>query len=324
VLQGDVLAPFLFIIVIDYISKLSAGEHGYITHIGTQEPEVGERVRQTTQILTRQQRTNELTFADDMALLESTILRAQQQLDDNRREARSVGLEINEKKTETLIINAPEDVTNLQIDGRDIAIVKDFKYLGAYVGSTANDIKHRIALAWVAFDKLKGILRSPKPSLQRIKMRLFKAACVSTLLYGCETWVLTEAQSEQLDIFARTCYRIMLGIYQAEVHMTNEELYKRAGEKPISTTIRERQLQFVGHCLRMPSNEPANIFAIYSHSGRPLPTGRPCKRYIEQISNHIWPGETTIDVNQITRWAKDKTQWAGIISGNKKPKKPPD
>jgi hypothetical protein len=34
VLQGDVLAPFLFIIVIDYISKRSAGDHGFITHKG--------------------------------------------------------------------------------------------------------------------------------------------------------------------------------------------------------------------------------------------------------------------------------------------------
>jgi hypothetical protein len=37
VLQGDVLAPFLFIIVIDYVSTLSAGDLGYITHIGTRQ-----------------------------------------------------------------------------------------------------------------------------------------------------------------------------------------------------------------------------------------------------------------------------------------------
>ena len=32
VLQGDVLAPFLFIIVIDYVSSISAGYYGYTTH----------------------------------------------------------------------------------------------------------------------------------------------------------------------------------------------------------------------------------------------------------------------------------------------------
>ena len=32
VLQGDVLAPFLFIIVIDYVSSLSAVNYVYLTH----------------------------------------------------------------------------------------------------------------------------------------------------------------------------------------------------------------------------------------------------------------------------------------------------
>ena len=34
VLLGDVLAPFLFIIVIDYITRQSQGQFGYVTHKG--------------------------------------------------------------------------------------------------------------------------------------------------------------------------------------------------------------------------------------------------------------------------------------------------
>ena len=55
--------------------------------------------------------------------------------------------------------------------------------LGSYVGSTEHDVQVRIGLAWASFAKLKSILRSPKPS----KYLFFKAACVSILLYGCET-----------------------------------------------------------------------------------------------------------------------------------------
>ena len=40
-----------------------------------------------------------------------------------------------------------------------------------------------------AFAKLKPILRSPKIKLN-FKIRLFKAACISILLYGSETWIL--------------------------------------------------------------------------------------------------------------------------------------
>ena len=94
-------------------------------------------------------------------------------------------------------------------------------------------------------------------------MRLFKAACTSILLYGCEAWVLTQALTAKLDKFARKCYRIMLGICQAETHMTNTDLYHMADEHPISEMICEHQLQFTGHCLHMPKYETANIYVIY-------------------------------------------------------------
>ncbi len=50
----------------------------------------------------------------------------------------------------------------------------------------------------------------------------------------------------------------MLGIRQADAHTTNEELYRLTKERPVSVTIRKRQLEFVGHCLRMEEN-----YAIY-------------------------------------------------------------
>ena len=80
----------------------------------------------------------------------------------------------------------------LVIKGQRIKIVDDFKYLGSYVGSTERDVKVRIGLAWPAFAKVKSILRSPKVKLN-FKIRLFKAACISILLYGCVSWIVTEA-----------------------------------------------------------------------------------------------------------------------------------
>ena len=92
------------------------------------------------------------------------------------------------------------------------------------MGSTEKDVDARIGLAWVAFAKLKPILRASRPSIE-FKMRLFNAACISILLYGCESWVLTETLKKKLDVFARNCYRIMLNIRQADDHITNDELY---------------------------------------------------------------------------------------------------
>ena len=68
VLQGDVLAPFLFIILVDYLLKKSSGaESGVMTH-----PRRSRRY--PAKML------NDLDFADDIALLESSMPRAQSQI----------------------------------------------------------------------------------------------------------------------------------------------------------------------------------------------------------------------------------------------------
>ena len=78
-LQGDVLAPFLFIIVIDYVSKRSAEDFGYLAHKGNNQDNSGREVRSTTRL--PDYKINDLAFADDIALLEKDSTQAQRQLD---------------------------------------------------------------------------------------------------------------------------------------------------------------------------------------------------------------------------------------------------
>jgi hypothetical protein len=183
VLQGDVLAPFLFIIVIDYVTKLSAGEFGYLTHKGTHPS--GRCTRAATREADR--RVNDLDFANDIALLEGDIHKSQMQLDALRHYASTVGLEINVEKTKQVRQDVPESTPPLPplfINGQPIEIVTDFKYLGSYVVNTDKDVRNRVGLAWAAFDRLRPILasRPDKPPVN-LKMRLF--SCFTAVRPGC-------------------------------------------------------------------------------------------------------------------------------------------
>ena len=131
-----------------------------------------------------------------------------------------VGLEINIKKTVQKRINQPNNakLSPLLLNNEEIEVVDDFKYLGSYIGSVENDVQKRIALAWVAYWRLDSIFTSKSTSIQ-FKLRLFKAACVPILLYGCESWVLNKELTEKLNIFERKCYRKMLGIKQSDHHL---------------------------------------------------------------------------------------------------------
>jgi hypothetical protein len=222
-----------------------------------------------------------------------------------------------------MCLNQPVPTANLTIDGQQIAIVEEFKYLGAYMASSEKDIKVRIGLAWSAFAKIKSILISSKPSIS-FKMRLFSAACISILLYGCESWILTAALADKLDIFARKCYRVILGICQKDDHVRNEDLYKRAGQAPISEQIRHRQLKFTGHCLRMPDTEPANNYALFESNIGTRHVGKPKMTYLRQISQYLCADKTIqLTAKDITEKAKNKTEWNKHFAVPKK-RKPPD
>ena len=75
--------------------------------------------------------------------------------------------------------------------------------------------------------------------------------------------------------------------------MTNTDLYRMADENPISEMIRERQLQFTGHCLRMLKDEPVNIYVIYeSQIGRSNRRGNPGLTYLDQILQYLSTDKT--------------------------------
>jgi hypothetical protein len=199
--------------------------------------------------------------------------------------------------------------------------------------SSEKDIKARIGLAWGAFNKLRAILKAPNnasETFKKFKLRLFKASCLSILLYGCETWILTPQLIKKLEVYQRDSYRIMMDINQHRDHMTNVELYKLVDQLPLGEMIRIRQLTFVGHCLRMTDNEePIKKFILYESKVKP--TNRPYARktYLDQISFYITHEKSTranptkLTVNEIEVHAKDRRNWKDkIIAEPKKPLKP--
>jgi hypothetical protein len=64
--------------------------------------------------------------------------------------------------------------------------------------------------------------------------------------------------------------------------------------------VRERQLRFTGHCLRLPAEEPANLYILYEYKINTKPKlGRPRHTFLKQISNYL-----TRDVGLLSVWKK--------------------
>ena len=176
VLQGDTLAPYLFIICLDYVLRTSINK-------------IRENGFELTKRRSKRYLAKTITdadYADDLALLANTPNQAETLLHSLERAAAGIGLHVNAHKTEYMCYNQTGNIATL--DGASLKLVNKFTYLGSSVSSTKKDIDTRLMKAWTAIDRLSIIWKSDLSD--KMKRSFFQAAVVSILLYGCTTWTL--------------------------------------------------------------------------------------------------------------------------------------
>ncbi|XP_072033027.1 uncharacterized protein [Amphiura filiformis] len=111
---------------------------------------------------------------------------------------------MNAKKTKAMLYKeTPSSIKTL--DGSELEIVHDFKYLGTWTASTSEkDFNIRKALAWKACNSMDKIWKSNLP--RALKIRLFTTTVKSVLTYGAETWTITTKMRKAMD----GCYTRLL------------------------------------------------------------------------------------------------------------------
>ena len=145
VLQGDTLAPYLFIICLDYILRTSINN---ITENGFELIKKRSR-RYPAKTIT------DADYADDVALLANTPNQAETLLHSLERAAAGIGLHVNAHKTEFMCFNQKGDISKL--NRTSLKLVDKFTYLGSSVSTTEKYIDTRLTKAWTAIDRLSII-----------------------------------------------------------------------------------------------------------------------------------------------------------------------
>lgn len=134
-----------------------------------------------------------LLFADDCTLAACTQEALQRLCDCFAAADRRFGLTISIKKTEALYQPAPGNIylpPAIEIEGKQLNAVQNFKYLGSIASNDASieaEITTRIAKATSAFGRLVKRLWTNRGIRLDTKIAVYKAAVVTSLLYGCET-----------------------------------------------------------------------------------------------------------------------------------------
>ena len=290
IFQGDTLAPFLFITVLDYALRqafsISDSECGIVI-----EPRRSPRHPEV--------RIKDLAYADDISLFGKSIQLAENLLHSVEQSALQVGLHLNASKTEIVTSNINDPYEIKSITGESIKRVKDFKYLGAYVPNSLHDFNIRKSLAWSAINRLDCIWKS---DLNRsLKIKLFRSCVESILLYNSETWTLTQTMETRLDGLYTKLLRRALNISWRD-HVSNQELY---GDVPkLSLTIQQRRLRFAGHCYRS-TNQPISKLLFWTPTGGKRGSGAGNKTFIKMLKKDTKLQSET----EIQRLMADRLLW---------------
>ena len=258
--QGCVLAPVLFNIYVRYVTTL-----------------LSERIRDTCgvhltfrtdrslfdlQKLKARSKTSgtwfaELQYADDCALVCHTRDALQQGLGAAAEVYARFGLEINTNKTEILCWPGEQQTSlNITINDTTIKTTSSFKYLGSFISDDCkldNELNSRISQAARSFGRLQDRVFHNHDLRLPTKIKVYEAICLSTLLYGSESWTPYARQIRTLEAWHIKNLRSILGITWRD-RITHEEIFRRTGSVSLENYLSRRQLRWLGHVIRMPDD----------------------------------------------------------------------
>ena len=189
----------------------------------------------------------ELLFADDAALTSHSQEGLQRLVDKLSHACKEFGLTISPKKTNIMAqdVESPPVIT---IENTQLEVVNSFTYLGSSVSDTLSldtEISSRIA-------KAAGVMA-------KLKVLVYQACVLSTLLYGSESWTVYARQEKRLNSFHLRCPRRLLKIKWQD-RVPNTEVLDRAGLLSMPALLSHRLLQWLGHVHRMdPHRLPREI-----------------------------------------------------------------
>ncbi len=313
--QGCVLAPVLFNIFLLCVTKLLHKEiengSGIAVDFRLDGNLFNIRRLQATRKLFREH-VLELQYADDCVFVAHTPEDLQTVLDVAVRAYSRMGLTVNTTKTEVVCqwsTNVPPTLPAFTVGNEQLSVVPSFKYLGSILTEDCgieNEVQSRIKQASVAFGRLRRRVFHNKNLHPSTKVAVYHAVCVTTLLYSCEAWVTYSRHIRSLESFHIRCLQRILGVTWRD-HVPHTEILKKTNSRSIEAMITQRQLQWLGHVIRMPPCRlPRRVLYGQLHHGR-RSAGGPKKRYKDQMKNAL--KKCKIRPEDLEDVAADRTIW---------------
>ncbi|KAF6211453.1 hypothetical protein GE061_011965 [Apolygus lucorum] len=208
-------------------------------------------------------------------------------------ELRKRGLRINPAKTKSMVI-AREEIKhqNLRVGGELVEQVAEFKYLGATMsqsGKIKNELNARIAAGSRLFYALNRKFLSKDE---------------------CRSWALTKKEYDRLQASEMKYLRKVAKKTRWD-RVRNTTIRTGLKVRPMDHVIKDAQLRWLGHVVRMPNNR----YPKRAHEARPegtRPRGRRRITWRENVQEAA--KERGVRRDRIEEACLDRTRWRRVLS----------
>ena len=315
--QGGPESPFLFNLYLDFVMRVFLSRCSTINDIKFFKHKYRINPRSVTREERLRMRNQNISgngeaslpwcgYADDIILflLDINGLKLSTELLDEI--FSTFGLSINELKTETMILNHPEQEypkSLFSLRNTEIKNVDSFKYLGAYLhyqepNTGDMELNYRIQSASAKFAQMSNLLQNFRIRLST-RVMFFNSFIRSRLVYACQNWNLTQLQYQRLDVAYRTFLRRMIRngfkcMNESEndyrLYISNERLHEICSTNDVSYFIHQQQKKYAGHVIRMQNSNC--IKQLMFNNDRYTRRGRSVDALLDQV---VKRNNTTID-----------------------------
>ena len=229
-----------------------------------------------------------LVLMDDTVLLSTTRRGIQEKLELLNQYCHTHQTKVNNSKTKFFVVNgSAEDRQPFIMELFTVGWCDSYVYLGSIFtsdGNTSSAIKeHAVAKASQTF-KFVQFIRKNQDIPFCVKLRVFHACILSSLLYGCESWL--TGDTRPVARLYNTCIKTLLGVRSSTC---NDICYVELGLPPIKATITLRQRSFVRNMWRTRSglNDDPWTFAMQIARGARNVTSRHLENLLTQDINDV-------------------------------------
>ena len=311
--QGCILAPTLFGIFFSLMLTYAFGTASDGIYLHTRHD--GKlfnlkRLRAKTKVTCVLIR--EMLFADDAALVSHTQEGLQCLMDRFSKACKEFSLTISIKKTEVMAQDA-EIPPSIYVDGSNLSVVDNFKYLGSTISSNLSldvEINARIGKAATVMAKLNKRVWQNIHLTMNTRLKVYQACVTSILLYGSETWTPYARQEAKLNTFHLRCLRRILGITWQD-RIPNTTVLEKAKCSSIHALLSQRRLRWLGHICRMGKGRiPKDLLYGELEKGT-RKTGCPLLRFKDICKRDM--KSAAIDIESWELMVEDRSTWRHLV-----------